>query len=83
MREDALEWVKEQEDRRERLQRIVLVAAIAAALGSASFRLGATVEVGDMGPLVLSASFSSSSSSWPCSVGSNRACPLPWASAAD
>jgi hypothetical protein len=31
MREDALDWVKEQEERRERGQRIVLVAAIAAA----------------------------------------------------
>jgi hypothetical protein len=34
MREDALDWVKEQEDRRERRQRIVLVAAIAAAVGA-------------------------------------------------
>ena len=31
IREDALDWVKEQEERRERGQRIVLVAAIAAA----------------------------------------------------
>jgi Tfp pilus assembly protein PilN len=34
MREDALDWVKEQEDRRERRQRIVLVATIAAAVGA-------------------------------------------------
>jgi hypothetical protein len=34
MREDALDWVKEQEERRERGQRIVLVAAIAAAMGA-------------------------------------------------
>jgi hypothetical protein len=34
MREDALEWVKEQEDRRERRQRITLVAAITAAVGA-------------------------------------------------
>jgi hypothetical protein len=34
MREDALDWVKEQEERRERGQRIVLVAAIAGAVGA-------------------------------------------------
>jgi hypothetical protein len=34
MREDALDWVKEQEERRERRQRIMLVAAIAAAVGA-------------------------------------------------
>jgi len=34
MREDALDWVKEQEERRERGQRILLVAAIAAAVGA-------------------------------------------------
>jgi hypothetical protein len=34
MREDALDWVKEQEDRRERRQRIVMVATIAGALGA-------------------------------------------------
>jgi hypothetical protein len=34
MREDALDWVKEQEERRERCQRILLVAAIAAAVGA-------------------------------------------------
>ena len=33
MREDALDWVKEQEDRRERSQRIVTVSAIADAVG--------------------------------------------------
>ena len=39
MREDALDWVKEQEERRERCQRILLVAAIAAAVGSLVSRL--------------------------------------------
>jgi hypothetical protein len=34
MREDALDWVKEQEDRRERRQRSMLGAAIAAAIGA-------------------------------------------------
>ena len=34
MREDALDWVKEQEDRRDGQQRIVMVATIAAALGA-------------------------------------------------
>ncbi len=34
MREDALDWVKEQEDRRERRQRISFVATIAATLGA-------------------------------------------------
>jgi len=34
MREDALNWGKQQQDRRERRQRIVLVAAIAAAVGA-------------------------------------------------
>jgi hypothetical protein len=34
MREDALDWVKEQEDRRERSQRIVTVSAIAGAVGA-------------------------------------------------
>jgi len=34
MREDALDWVKGQEDRRERRQRIVMVATIAGALGA-------------------------------------------------
>jgi hypothetical protein len=34
MREDALDWVKEQEDRRERSQRIVTVSAIADAVGA-------------------------------------------------
>ena len=34
MREDALDWVREQEDRRDRRQRIVLVATIAAAAGA-------------------------------------------------
>jgi hypothetical protein len=34
MREDALDWVTEQEDRRDRRQRIVLVATIAAAAGA-------------------------------------------------
>jgi hypothetical protein len=34
MREDALDWVKEQEDRRERLQHIVMVATITAAVGA-------------------------------------------------
>jgi hypothetical protein len=31
MREDALDWVKEQEDRHERRQRIIMVATIAGA----------------------------------------------------
>ena len=34
MREDALDWVKEQEDRRESRQRIVMVATIVGALGA-------------------------------------------------
>jgi hypothetical protein len=34
MREDALDWVKQQEERRERRQHIVMVAAIAAAGGA-------------------------------------------------
>ena len=34
MREDALDWVKEQEDRRERSQRIVTVSAITGAIGA-------------------------------------------------
>jgi hypothetical protein len=34
MREDALDWVKEQEDHRDRQQRIVMVATIAAAAGA-------------------------------------------------
>ena len=34
MREDALEWVKEQEDQQERRQRIIAVATIAAAIGA-------------------------------------------------
>ncbi len=34
MREDALDWVKEQEERRERRQDILLVAVITAAVGA-------------------------------------------------
>jgi hypothetical protein len=34
MREDALDWVREQEERRERRQRISFVATIVAALGA-------------------------------------------------
>jgi hypothetical protein len=34
MREDALDWVKEQEERQERRQRISFVATIVAALGA-------------------------------------------------
>jgi hypothetical protein len=34
MREDALGWVKEQEDWRERRQRIMMAATIAAAVGA-------------------------------------------------
>ena len=34
MREDALDWVREQEDGRERRQRIIMVATIAAAIGA-------------------------------------------------
>ena len=34
MREDALDWVKEQEDRRERRQRLIIVATITAAIGA-------------------------------------------------
>ena len=34
MREDALDWVKEQEDRLERRARIIMVAMIAAAVGA-------------------------------------------------
>jgi hypothetical protein len=34
MREDALDWVREQEERRERLQRVILAATIASAIGA-------------------------------------------------
>jgi hypothetical protein len=34
MREDALDWVAEQEDRQERRQDIILVATILAAVGA-------------------------------------------------
>jgi hypothetical protein len=34
MREDALDWVKEQEERRERGQHIIMVATIVAAVGA-------------------------------------------------
>jgi hypothetical protein len=34
MREDALDWVKEQEDRRERRHRISFIATMAAAVGA-------------------------------------------------
>jgi len=34
MREDALDWVKAQEDRRERRHHIIMVATIAAAIGA-------------------------------------------------
>jgi hypothetical protein len=34
MREDALDWVKEQEDRQERRQHVILVATIVAAVGA-------------------------------------------------
>jgi hypothetical protein len=34
MREDALAWVREQEDRRERHHRIIMVATVAAAIGA-------------------------------------------------
>jgi hypothetical protein len=34
MREDALDWFKEQEDHRDRQQRIVMVATVAAAAGA-------------------------------------------------
>jgi hypothetical protein len=34
MRDDALDWVKEQEDRRERRQRITMVSTIMAAIGA-------------------------------------------------
>jgi hypothetical protein len=34
MREDALDWIKEQEDQRERRQRIIMVSTIAAAIGA-------------------------------------------------
>jgi hypothetical protein len=34
MREDALDWVKEQEERRERRQQLMLVATIGAAIGA-------------------------------------------------
>jgi hypothetical protein len=34
MREDALDWVREQEERRERRQRVILAANIAAAIGA-------------------------------------------------
>ena len=34
MREDALDWAKEQEDRRERRHRIIMVSTIAAAIGA-------------------------------------------------
>ena len=34
MREDALDWVKEQEDQRGRRQRIIMVSTLAAAIGA-------------------------------------------------
>jgi hypothetical protein len=34
MRDDALDWVKEQEDRQERRQHIILVTTIVAAIGA-------------------------------------------------
>jgi hypothetical protein len=34
MREDALDWVKEQEDRRERSQHTVMIATIVGAVGA-------------------------------------------------
>jgi hypothetical protein len=34
MREDALDWVREQEERRERRQRVIFAATIAAAIGA-------------------------------------------------
>jgi hypothetical protein len=34
MRDDALDWVKEQEDRQERRQHVILVATIVAAVGA-------------------------------------------------
>jgi hypothetical protein len=34
MREDALDWVKKQEDLRDRRQRIIMVATIVAAIGA-------------------------------------------------
>jgi hypothetical protein len=34
MREDALDWVREQEDRRDRHQHIMMVATIVAAIGA-------------------------------------------------
>jgi hypothetical protein len=34
MREDALDWVKEQEQRRERRQELMFVATIGAAIGA-------------------------------------------------
>ena len=34
MREDALDWVREQEEGRERRQRVILAATIAAAIGA-------------------------------------------------
>ena len=34
MREDALDWVKEQEERRERRQQLMFVATIEAAIGA-------------------------------------------------
>jgi hypothetical protein len=34
MREDALDWVKEQEERRERRQQLMFVATIGAAIGA-------------------------------------------------
>jgi hypothetical protein len=34
MREDAFAWVREQEDRRERHHRIIMVATVAAAIGA-------------------------------------------------
>jgi hypothetical protein len=34
MREDALDWVKEREDQRNRCHRIIMVATVAAAIGA-------------------------------------------------
>jgi hypothetical protein len=56
MREDALDWVKEQEDQRERRQRIIMVSTIAAAIGA---WLAALI------PAAITSSNSASTAAWP------------------
>jgi hypothetical protein len=52
MREDALDWIKEQEDRRERRHLIIMVATIAAAIGAWLAALAARKALTSCGHLV-------------------------------